>query len=217
MIMLATMHLELPWTALPRLGAVIGAGLLLAVSGASAQPQPAPPAAQLQSPAQAQPQPPAQPPAVIEATPVEPAPRAGLPALPTPPEMIGAIGRFIDQSVTNLRSGVDASVRGAGEAIGGAAGAASDLAKGAGDAAGSVVRLPTNVVRGWEKCAVAPNGAPDCAVASVAMCRAKGYQRGNSLDITSSRKCPAQVWLQGRQPTDAECVNESFVSRAVCQ
>jgi hypothetical protein len=216
MIMLATMHLELPWTALPRLGAVIGAGLLLAVSSASAQPQPAPPAAQLQSPAQAQPQPPAQPPAVIEATP-EPPPRAGLPALPTPPEMIGAIGRFIDQSVTNLRSGVDASVRGAGEAIGGAAGAASDIAKGAGDAAGSVVRLPTNVVRGWEKCAVAPNGAPDCAVASVAMCRAKGYQRGNSLDITSSRKCPAQVWLQGRQPTDAECVNESFVSRAVCQ
>jgi hypothetical protein len=215
MIMLATMHLELLCTALPRLGAVFGAGLLLAVSSAAAQPQPAPPAAQLQSPAQAPP--PAQPPAVIEATPMEPPPRAGLPALPTPPEMIGAIGRFIDQSVTNLRSGVDASVRGAGEAIGGAAGAASDLAKGAGDAAGSVVRLPTNVVRGWEKCAVAPNGAPDCAVASVAMCRSKGYQRGNSLDITSSRKCPAQVWLQGRQPTDAECVNESFVSRAVCQ
>jgi hypothetical protein len=215
MIMLATMHLELLCTALPRLGAVFGAGLLLAVSSAAGQPQPAPPAAQLQSPAQAPP--PAQPPAVIEATPMEPPPRAGLPALPTPPEMIGAIGRFIDQSVTNLRSGVDASVRGAGEAIGGAAGAASDLAKGAGDAAGSVVRLPTNVVRGWEKCAVAPNGAPDCAVASVAMCRSKGYQRGNSLDITSSRKCPAQVWLQGRQPTDAECVNESFVSRAVCQ
>jgi hypothetical protein len=215
MIMLATMHLELLCTALPRLGAVFGAGLLLAVSSAAAQPQPAPPSAQLQPPAQAPP--PAQPPAVIEATPIEPPPRAGLPALPTPPEMIGAIGRFIDQSVTNLRSGVDASVRGAGEAIGGAAGAASDLAKGAGDAAGSVVRLPTNVVRGWEKCAVAPNGAPDCAVASVAMCRSKGYQRGNSLDITSSRKCPAQVWLQGRQPTDAECVNESFVSRAVCQ
>jgi hypothetical protein len=131
--------------------------------------------------------------------------------------MLGAIGRFIDQSVTNLRSGVDAGVRGAGEAIGGAAGAAGDLAKGASDAAGSVVRLPTNVVRGWEKCAVAPNGAPDCTVASVAMCRAQGYQRGNSLDITTSRKCPAQVWLQGRQPTDAECVNESFVSRAVCQ
>jgi len=215
--MLALMRVELPRKALPRLGAVIGAGLMLAVSVAAAQ-QPAPPAAQLQSPAQAQPLPPAQPPAVIEATPVEPAPeRSGLPSLPTPPEMIGAIGRFIDQSVTNLRSGVDAGVRGAGEAIGGAAGAAGGIAKGATDAAGSVVRLPTNVVRGWEKCAVAPNGAPDCAVASVAMCRAKGYQRGNSLDITSSRKCPAQVWLQGRQPNDNECVNESFVSRAVCQ
>lgn len=210
------MHLELPWKALLRLGAMTGAGLVCAVSIAAAQ-QTGPPRAQLQSPPQAQPQPPAQPPAVIEATPVEPPARSGLSALPTPPEMIGAIGRFIDQSVTNLRSGVDAGVRGAGEAIGGAAGAAGDLAKGATDAAGSVVRLPTNVVRGWEKCAVAPNGAPDCNVASVAICRTKGYQRGNSLDITSSRKCPAQVWLQGRQPNDNECVNESFVSRAVCQ
>jgi hypothetical protein len=213
--MLAAMPRELLMTALACLGAMIGAGLLFAMPPAAAQ-QGAPLAAQLRSPAQAPVA--AQPPPVVEAAPVEPTPaRPGLPSLPTPPEMLGAIGRFIDQSVTSLRSGVDAGVRGAGEAIGGAAGAAGDLARGAGDAAGSVVRLPTNVVRGWEKCAVAPNGAPDCGVASVAMCRAKGYQRGNSLDITSSRKCPAQVWLQGRQPTDAECVNESFVSRAVCQ
>jgi hypothetical protein len=212
--MLATMHPEPSLKALTRLGALIGAGLMAAVCVAAAQPQPAPPPAQLQSlPQAAQPQPPAQPPAVIEATPAPPA----RPGLPTPPEVMGAIGRFIDQSVTNLRSGVDASVRGAGEAIGGAAGAAGDIAKGASDAAGSVVRLPTNVVRGWEKCAVAPNGAPDCSVASVAICRAKGFQRGNSLDITSSRKCPAQVWLEGRQPNDNECVNESFVLRAVCQ
>ena len=194
------MHAEtLP--ALARLGAAFGA-TLLAATIATAQ-QPSQPPAQLQSPAQEQPAP-------ADASP------AGLPlpALPTPPEVIGAIGRVIDQSINNLGAGV----RGAGEAIGGATNAAGDLAKDATDAAGTVARLPlSNVVAGWEKCAVAPNGAPDCGVASVALCRTKGFQRGNSLDITSSRKCPAQVWLQGRQPNDVECANESFVSRAICQ
>jgi hypothetical protein len=202
--MVAAMHLEMIGPALARLGVGCGA-LALAVSLGFAQQPPALPQAP-QTP-QAQPAPPDVPP---------PAPPRAV--LPTPPEVIGAIGRFIDQSVTNLGAGVDAGVKGAGETLGGATGAASDLAKGVTDAAGAVARLPlSNVVAGFERCAVAPNGAPDCSVASAALCRTKGFQRGNSLDITSSRKCPAQVWLQGRQPTDAECVNESFVSRAICQ
>jgi hypothetical protein len=143
----------------------------------------------------------------------QPAPSA-IPTIPTPPEVIGAIGRFIDQSITNVGAGV----KGAGETLGGATSAAGDLAKGVTDAAGTVARLPlSNVVSGWERCVVAPNGAPDCVVASTALCKAKGFARGNSLDITSARKCPASAWLQGRTPSDAECVNESFVSRAICQ
>jgi hypothetical protein len=161
----------------------------------------------------------------------EPAPNAPLQArpapsgLPTPPEVIGAIGRFIDQSITNVgagvatvSAGVGAGVKGAGETLGGATSAAGDLAKGVTDAAGTVARLPlSNVVSGWERCVIAPNGAPDCVVASTALCKAKGFTRGNSLDITSARKCAASAWLQGRAPSDAECVNESFVARAICQ
>ena len=147
------------------------------------------------------------------------------PALPTPPEIIGAIGRIIDRSVTSVGEGVKgagqtlgAGVRGAGETLGGASSAAGDLAKGMTDAAGTVARIPLgNVVSGFERCTIAPNGAPDCAPASDALCRTKGFARGSSVDITSARKCPAAVWLQGRQPTEAECVNETFVSKAVCQ
>ena len=151
-----------------------------------------------------------------EAAPPEAPPQAqqARPGLPTPPEVIGAIGRFIDQSITNVGAGV----KGAGETLGGATSAAGDLARGVTDAAGTVARLPlSNVVSGWERCAVAPNGAPDCVAASVTLCKAKGFARGNSLDIGSARKCPASAWLQGRMPSDAECANESFVTRAICQ
>jgi len=134
--------------------------------------------------------------------------------LPTPPEVIGAIGRFIDQSITNVGAGV----KGASETLGGATSAAGDLAKDVTDAAGTVARLPlSNVVTGSERCALASNGAPDCVVASTALCKTKGFARGSSLDISSARKCPASAWLQGRMPSDAECVNESFVTRAMCQ
>lgn len=136
------------------------------------------------------------------------------PAAPSHPEFFGALGRFLDQSIANVGAGV----KGAGETLGGATSAANDIAKGVTDAAGSVVRLPSsNVVAGWQRCAVAPNGAPDCVVASETLCRAKGYGSGRSVDITTAQKCPAGVWISGRQPTEAECTQESFVSRALCQ
>ena len=107
--------------------------------------------------------------------------------LPTPPRSIGAIGRFIDQSITNVGAGV----KGAGETLGGATSAAGDLAKGVTDAAGTVARLPlSNVVSGSERCVIAPNGAPDCAAASVTLCRTKGFARGSSLDISSRAQVP---------------------------
>ncbi|HKS64665.1 MAG TPA: hypothetical protein VJT13_23405 [Xanthobacteraceae bacterium] len=137
---------------------------------------------------------PLQPPAVIEASPPpEPAP---VTRLPTPAESLNAIGRF----------------------FGGATDAAGDVAKGVGDAAGTVARLPlTNVVTGKQMCINAPNGAPDCVTASETLCRAKGYQRGASLDITSAYRCPAAFWAERREPNDKDCVSEAFVSKAVCQ
>jgi hypothetical protein len=141
-------------------------------------------------------------------------PQRSAPTLPTPRETFGAIGRLIDQSISNVGAGV----RGAGETLGATTDAAGEIAKGVGSAAGTVARLPnTNIVSGHEPCATAPNGAPDCTGASEALCKSKGYQRGNSLDMTSAFKCPAQMWREGRAPNPQECRDESFVSRAICQ
>jgi hypothetical protein len=149
----------------------------------------------------------------LNVAPTEP-PQRSVPTLPTPHETFGAIGRLIDQSISNVGAGV----RGAGETLGATTDAAGDLAKGVGDAAGTVARLPnTNIVSGYQLCSAAPNGAPDCGGASEALCKTKGYQRGNSLDITSAFKCPAQMWREGRAPNPQECRDESFVSRAICQ
>jgi hypothetical protein len=142
-----------------------------------------------------------------QSAPVQPTPPGGPALLPSPSETISAIGRFIG-----------AGVKGAGETLSVVPDAAGDIAKGVGDAAGTIARLPaTNVIKGWERCTDAPNGAPDCEVATLAMCKANGFARGSSLDITSAYKCPAQLWREGRQPNDAECKQESFVSRALCQ
>ena len=159
--------------------------------------------------------PPSDPPAVITAPPDAPAPpQSGGRLLPTPQETIGAIGKFIDQSI----SSVGAGVKGAGETLGATTTAAGDLAKGVTDAAGTVARLPTtNIATGYEVCALAPNGAPDCNSASLALCKSKGFARGQSVDITSSYKCPPQMYREGRAPNPQECRDESFVSKAVCQ
>jgi hypothetical protein len=160
--------------------------------------------------------PPSDPPSVITAPPApsDPPPQDGARLLPTPQETFGAIGKFIDQSISTVGSGV----KGAGETIGATTNAAGEVAKGVTDAAGTVARLPaTNIVTGHEVCALAPNGAPDCEVASLAMCKAKGFSRGNSVDITSAFKCPAQMYREGRAPNPQECRDESFVSRAICQ
>jgi hypothetical protein len=152
----------------------------------------------------------AQPP---HAAPPEPPQRAA-PTLPTPRETFGAIGRLIDQSVSTVGAGI----RGASETLGATTDAAGEIAKGVGDAAGTVARLPgTNIVSGHELCASAPNGAPDCGGATIALCKSKGFQRGNSVDITSAFNCPAQMWREGRAPNPQECRDESFVSRAICQ
>src|ERR1044072_5998811 len=110
------------------------------------------------------------PPAVITAPPDAQPPQSGTRLLPTPQETFGAIGKFIDQSISNVGAGV----KGAGETTGATTNAAGDLAKGVGDAAGTVARLPaTNIVTGHEFCAVAPNGAPDCETDPLARCKAK--------------------------------------------
>ena len=141
--------------------------------------------------------------------------RAVAPAsLPTPQETFGAIGKFIDQSISNVGAGV----RGAGETLGATTNAAGDLAKGVSDAAGTVARLPgTNVVAGHELCAIAPNGAPDCDGASLALCKSKGFARGNSARHHVVVQVPGADVARGARAEPQECKDESFVSRAICQ
>ena len=143
---------------------------------------------------------------------------AAKPALPEPQGFFGTIGRWWNQAADNFNAGVTGTrdkFKNLGQEAGVAARATVDNAKSAADA---VARLPgARVVRGHEKCKNAPNGAPDCVAATVALCKSKGFDNGgSSLDMTTADVCPAQVYLSGRSAGEG-CHTETFVSRALCQ
>jgi len=128
-----------------------------------------------------------------------------------------AVGRWFDEQAANISS----SFKDARKKVEGISRDAGDAAKstveGAKDAAGAVARIPTaRPVSGHEKCQPAPNGAPDCVAAANAMCKAKGFDSGRSLDMTTAEVCPPKVWMAGRS-NGPECKTETFVSRAFCQ
>lgn len=141
-------------------------------------------------------------------------PPATAPA-PTPPPSeagpFGTIGRFIDDSILGLSSGF----KGARSQVDDLTGKAGNAAK---DAAGAVSRLRRpGVVAGRELCPMAANGAPDCVAATIAMCRANGFESGSSIDMQTEEKCPAQTWIAQRPPEERECPVESYVTRALCR
>jgi hypothetical protein len=109
----------------------------------------------------------------------------------------------------------------AGQAAKGAADAASTMAKSAAevarDTASSVPKLPTGVIRGRERCLLAPNGAPDCRAAAETMCRAKGYVGGASVDFETAEKCPPPYRVSSRNTPEGVCTFEHFVTSALCQ
>jgi hypothetical protein len=181
-----------------RLATAAACAFALSASTAAAQNTPLPP----QKPAAAQPAPQTQ----------------SAPAAPAPQEQgfFTVFGRWIDQSVANINE----TLRGTRERVDDfgkdANAAARNTVDAARDAAGTVARLPySRVVSGHERCVLAPNGAPDCIAAAIAVCKAAGFTTGKSVDMTSAEKCPVQVYLSGRKA--GECVNETFVSRALCQ
>ncbi|MEP7032029.1 MAG: hypothetical protein ABI830_13930 [Pseudolabrys sp.] len=133
------------------------------------------------------------------------------------PGFFGSIGRWFEE----LPGKFGSTFKDAGskvENFGHEAGvAAKTTVEGAKDAAGAVARIPgTRVISGHQKCPNAPNGAPDCLAAANAMCKAKGFDSGKSLDMTTAEVCPPQVLLQGRS-SGAGCKDETFVSRVLCQ
>ena len=129
----------------------------------------------------------------------------------------GNIARWFDEQAANANS----TFKDAGNKIVNFGNEAGSVAKttveGAKDAAGAVARIPNaRVVIGHEKCKNAPNGAPDCVAAANAVCKAKGFEFGRSVDMTTAEVCPPRVWMSGRTAND-ECRTETFVSRALCQ
>ncbi|MEA2986551.1 MAG: hypothetical protein QOD94_2805 [Alphaproteobacteria bacterium] len=134
------------------------------------------------------------------------------------PGFIDAFGQWFSRSRERLNDQMRDARDTLGSLGGQATGTAQDAAGTAKDAATTIVGLPaTRIVSGRERCPVASNGAPDCRTAADAVCKSKGFGSGKSLDTASAQKCPAQVWLSGRQPAEGECSVETFVTRAVCQ
>jgi hypothetical protein len=131
-------------------------------------------------------------------------------------DFLGGISRWFDEQAAKFNSNFK-DARSQVENFGREAGiAARSTATGAKDAADTVAKIPgTRTIRGHEKCATAPNGAPDCVAAATAICKGAGFQSGKSVDMTTSEICPAQVYLS--RNSGATCHTETFVSRALCQ
>jgi len=127
------------------------------------------------------------------------------------------LGRWLDQSIADINANFK-DARGKLDKFNQDADAfAKSTASGAKETIDAVARIPNaRAVGGHERCANAPNGAPDCVAAANTICKAKGFSSGKSLDMTTAEKCPTRVLL-GRQGSPAECTTETFVSRALCQ
>lgn len=142
---------------------------------------------------------------------------APAPKAPEEPGFLASIGRWFDRQADSMNS-TFGDARKKFENFGHEAGvAAKSTAAGAKDAADAVARIPqARVVTGHEKCRNAPNGAPDCVAAANTICKAKGFDSGKSMDMTTALVCPPKVLLSGHS-SGPECRDETFVSRALCQ
>jgi hypothetical protein len=158
-----------------------------------------------------------------DAAPPPPAPAPVAP--PQQPGVFEAIGRFFDQGsqnfrdhlrgakqkMDNLNDDAAANSKGFSENAAKVGQGAADATKNAMDA---VAKLPTaRLMSGRERCANAPNGAPDCVAAAEALCRKHGYNSGKSMDFTSAEECPIKTVLGQTN----ECTTITFISRAMCQ
>jgi hypothetical protein len=86
------------------------------------------------------------------------------------------------------------------------------------DAAATIMKIPGGrFIEVHQRCAPAPNGAPDCRSAAAFACRAKGFHDGNPINVQSSQNCPPAVWMSGREPSPGECPQETDVLMVACQ
>ena len=96
----------------------------------------------------------------------------------------------------------------------GAVDAGKSAAEATKNAVDAVAKLPAaRMMKGRERCANAPNGAPDCLSAAEALCRKHGFNSGKSMEFTSAEECPVRTLL-GQSD---QCTMVTFISRAMCQ
>jgi hypothetical protein len=167
-------------------------------------------------------------PAVLAQDAPPPPAQATRPAPATRPGLLDAIGRWFQEGADNFRTHLRGAKARMDDLSDKAAADRRDFDKKALEAGASAVevtkgaveavaKLPTaRVMDGHERCAVAPNGAPDCLAAAEALCRKHGFASGKSMDFTSAEECPPAALLAGRR-SGPECTTVTFISRAMCQ
>ncbi|MBO0716980.1 MAG: hypothetical protein J2P55_06555 [Rhizobiales bacterium] len=159
---------------------------------------------------------PPQPPPASAAAPQAPAEKRGL---------FDDLSRWWHDSVADFnaklkdqQSKIDDFNKKSAEAAKDAATATQQAMKNAADA--MVKSATSKVIEIHEPCAIAGNGAADCASAAVNACKGKGFSDGQPLDVRTAEKCNASLWLQGQgqqRSASAECPIETVVLRAACQ
>jgi hypothetical protein len=140
------------------------------------------------------------------ATETAPPPPAASPAPPAAnkPGFLHELWQWWDNSISGLGAQMQDAMKSTAEATKGAA--------------STLLRLPnTRLIEIRERCAPAPNGAPDCQTAAANACRGKGFNTGQPLDVVSAEKCPPAALLSTQKPGELDCPIETVVSRAVCQ
>ena len=115
--------------------------------------------------------------------------------------------QFVQQGVATVGAGF-------GQVVG-----TGDAAEAARTAATNFTKLPvSSITAGHERCAIAPNGAPDCLVAARTLCQAKGFGGGTSVDFITVENCPPQYRTARRDEVPAGvCTMEHYVTHALCQ
>jgi hypothetical protein len=138
-------------------------------------------------------------------------PGSDAPPAVAPAPSFGEVGNWVQRGVANMGAGF-------GAMVGAVGGQANKTAKDAADAATGVSKLPnTGITTGNERCAVAPNGAPDCRLAAETLCRSKGYAGGASVDSVTVENCPPRYRTTRREVPEGVCTMEHFVTKALCQ
>jgi hypothetical protein len=207
---------------------LLAAALCAAAAGlAAAEDGNAPPAAANQ-PAPAAPAPPA----AAPGSPAASAPAAATATAPTAtdrPGFLHQLREWWDKSISGLsagmqdaRSKVENLNQKSTEAVKNAAAATQDAMKSSAEAtkgaASTLLKLPnTRAIEIRERCAPAPNGAPDCQTAAANACRAKGFSGGQPLDVVTAENCPPATMLSAPKPGETECPVETIVSRVLCR